>query len=263
MESGELVALLPGVLVPAGLQDREELRIRAVAAWDDDAVLTRWAAARLTFWPEIAMPMVTASVPRQRRLPRGFLLSEEELPRPLIRNVRGIRVTAPELTALALAVTDGGDAIERCLRTGLASIADLADALECTPRRRDNGKRRRALDAARHNPWSAAERQLHRLLRSARIDGWLGNCEISAGRTNCTVDVVFRAERVAIEAAANEFHRAERQAQFHRDRRKWTDLAAAGWIVLHFTWQHLTEDPDWMLKQIRRALALTQIRSAS
>lgn len=156
VEAGELATVLPGVFAPVDDRDREEIRIRALAAWDDDAVLTRWAAAKLTFWPEITIPVITASVPRHRKLPPGFRLSQEVLPRQLIRTVRGIRVTAPELTALDLAVTEGGDVMDLVHRTRLVSVAEMDDALACTPKRRDNGKRRRALDAARRNPWSAA-----------------------------------------------------------------------------------------------------------
>jgi very-short-patch-repair endonuclease len=113
-------------------------------------------------------------------------------------------------------------------------------------------RRRRWLTRSRRRPWSAAERNLHELLRRARIDGWLGNCTIRVDGVRSVVDVVFHRERVAIEVDGYEFHRHEEQ--FHRDRRKWTDLAAAGWTVLHFTWPQLTEDPEWVLRSIRGAL---------
>ncbi|GAB3744357.1 DUF559 domain-containing protein [Microlunatus parietis] len=252
VERGQLATVLPGVFAPPEAVDRLDVRLRALACWDDDLVLTRWAAARLTFWPDLPVPMITAALPRKRTAPPGFELVQETIPRPLIRSVDGIRVTAPELTALDLALTDHGAAIERVLRTRLLTVDSLDDALAQTARRRNNELRRRWLDRSRRRPWSTAERTLHELLRGARIDGWVGNATIRAGEVRYVVDLVFREARVVIEVDGYEFHRSEEQ--FHRDRRKWTDLAAAGWTVLHFTWPQLTEDPDWVLRSIRRIL---------
>lgn len=262
VESGDLIAILPGVLAPADSRDHPETRIRALAAWDDDLVLTRWSAARLTFWAEITVPVITGSLSRRRAVVDGFEVVREAVPRHLIRTVRGARVTAPELTALDLALTDDGAAIDRVLRTGLVSFGDLADVLVTLPGRHGNKARRHWLDDSRHRPWSAAERELHRLLRAARIDGWRGNRPVVVGRIRHVVDVVFDELKVAIEVDGYEFHRAEQRLQFHRDRRKWTDLASAGWIVLHFTWEHLTEDPDWVLRRIREALHRAPVRRA-
>lgn len=256
VERGQLTTVLPGVLAPPEAVDRLDVRIRALASWDDDLVLTRWAAARLTFWPDVPVPMITAALPRKRTAPPGFELVQETIPRPLVRTVDGIRVTAPELTALDLALTDRGAAIERVLRTRLLTLDRLDDALAQTARRRNNELRRRWLDKSRRRPWSTAERTLHELLRGARIDGWQGNATIRVGEVRYVVDLVFREARVVVEVDGYEFHRSEEQ--FHRDRRKWTDLAAAGWTVLHATWPQLTEDADWVLRSIRRALARRQ-----
>jgi very-short-patch-repair endonuclease len=262
VEAGEFTALLPGILAPASTADHPETRMRALAVWEPGAVFTGEAAARLTFWHDLEVPVITASLSRYRVVPPAFRVSHEVIPAWLQRTVRGVQVTAPELTALDLAISDGGEAIEYVLRTGLVSVAHLADALQAMPRRRGNGLRRRALDACRRNPWSAAERLLHRLLRSARIEGWQGNWSIEVDRASYVIDLVFPALRVAIEVDGYEIHRAENQDQFHRDRRKWTDLAAAGWLVLHFTWPQLTDDQDWVLRRIRQALGLARSRVA-
>lgn len=262
VDAGELTTVFPGILAPVSTVDLPETRMRALATWEPGAVFTGEAAARMTFWPDLDVPVITASLPHYRAAPTGFGVSHEAIPAGLQRTVRGFQVTAPELTALDLAASDGGQAIEYVLRTRLVSIAHLADALQATPRRRGNGLRRQALDVCRRNPWSAAEVRLHRLLRSARIEGWQGNCTILVGQRSYVDDLVFGVLRVAIEVDGYEVHRAENHEQFHRDRRKWTDLAAAGWIVLHFTWPQLTEDPDWVLNRIRQALAVARSRAA-
>ncbi|MFC7622638.1 endonuclease domain-containing protein [Microlunatus sp. GCM10028923] len=263
VEQGPLTTILPGILAPTEAADRLDLRIRALGLWDDDAVLTRWAAARLTYWPELDVPMITGALPGRRSVPSGFEVVREAVPRLLVRTVGGLQVTAPALTALDLAPFDHGASIDRLLRTGLATIEDLDDALDETPGRRANQVRRRWLTKSRRRPWSPSERELHDLLKTARIDGWLGNCAIMVGSIRYVVDLVFREARVAIEVDGYEYHRAERWEQFHRDRRKWTDLAADGWTVLHFTWPQLTEDPDWVLASIRKALAASRLRRAA
>lgn len=263
LAQGLLTVVLPGVLAPTPAAGRLGVRIRALGQWDDDVILTRWAAARLTYWPELDVPTITGALPKRRSVPCGFGVAHETIPRPLLRTVGGLLVTAPALTALDLAAADRGASIERLLRTGLATLDDLDDALAETSGRRGNALRRRWRDKSRRRPWSASERELHELLNSARIDGWLGNCPIWVGPIRYVVDVVFREARVAIEVDGYEFHRAERWEQFHRDRRKWTNLAAAGWTVLHFTWPQLTEDPEWVLDTIRQALANSRLRRAA
>ncbi|GAB3760133.1 hypothetical protein [Microlunatus parietis] len=90
--------------------------------------------------------MITAALPRKRTAPSGFELVQETIPRPLVRTFDGIRITAPELTALDLALTDHGAAVERVRRTRLLTLDDLDDALAQTPRRRNNELRRRWLN---------------------------------------------------------------------------------------------------------------------
>ncbi len=236
--------------------------MRALAAWEPGAVFTAEAAARLTFWNEIEVPVITASLSRYRVVTVG--VPGQPRDDPGLAATYGSRVSGhgAGVDRAGSPINDGGEAIEYVLRTGLVSVAHLADALRATPRRRGNGLRRQALDAWRRNPWSAAERLLHQLLRSARIEGWEGNWSIVVDRASYVVDVVFPALRVAIEVDGYEIHRAENQDQFHRDRRKWTDLAAAGWLLLHFTWPQLTDDPDWVLRRIRQSLALARSRVA-
>ncbi len=115
--------------------------------------------------------------------------------------------------------------------------------------------RRQVLQDSRDEPWSAAERmQRQILLRRAKITGWRTNVEVWCGPRHCFIDVAFRGSRVAIEVDGYEVH--SQRAQFERDRQKWSDLTAAGWLGLHFTWHQLTEQPDWVIATIRATLRL-------
>lgn len=84
---------------------------------------------------------------------------------------------------------------------------------------------------------SEAERILHRLLRTAGLIGWRAH----ARSCGYEIDVVFDAERVAIEIDGWAWHR---DAQRHRrDAERQNVLVNAGWHVLRFTWHTLTQDP--------------------
>ena len=58
---GVLRQLLPGVLCRWQDAAIPEIRLRAAAAWVPNGVLTGVGAARLTFWPELAVPTVTVA----------------------------------------------------------------------------------------------------------------------------------------------------------------------------------------------------------
>ena len=85
-----------------------EVRARAVAAWDPNGVLTGRAAARLTFWPDISVPVVTVSSPSHRPAPPGVAVTRERLDPELVVSVEGVRMTVPALTALDLVAEVGG-----------------------------------------------------------------------------------------------------------------------------------------------------------
>lgn len=167
-------------------------------------------------------------------------------------------VTVPALTALDLVPWIGGQGIDDVLRTGTATLDTMWEALGLTPGRAGNTLRRAALLDSRRAPWSEAERLLHRILRRAGIRGWSGNERIDCAGRSYPVDVAFRRRRLILEVDGYAFHRAENTAQFHRDRAKWSNLAADGWTVLHFTWDHLVYEPEWVVAKVRQALEVSR-----
>ncbi|MGO1972489.1 MAG: endonuclease domain-containing protein [Propionibacteriaceae bacterium] len=160
------------------------------------------------------------------------------------------------MTALDLVDDMDGAAIDRVLRTGSARLPDLWRALELTPGRRGNGARRSLLVDSRDEPWSEAERLLHRLLRAAGLTGWVTNVTVGRGGFRCFVDVAFPAVKVGIEVDGFAFHAAQAgREQFDWDRYRDSTLVAHGWRMLHFTWPHLTDQPEWVISTIRATLA--------
>lgn len=253
---GRLELPLPGVFALPGTAAGFEPAVIAGSLWaGPDAVLVGNAAARLTFWPELVVDDLEFVIKYRRRVRVGrWLKSYRQVPEEYVCRRGPIRLTTPALTAVDLAAgPKGGAAIDRVLRAGAASLDQLWAALRAQPGRPANPIRRALLEDSRDEPWSEAERELHRLLRARGIGGWRTNRPIRIGSKTYYGDVLFEVPKVVAEVDGWEFH-GSREA-FEQDRRRRDELQAAGYLVLNFTWRQLTEDPDWVVACIERTLA--------
>lgn len=252
-ERGALCSVAPGIYLPADRRHDLELRIAAAACWAPTGVLTGTAAARLTFWPDVTVRTITLSGPIGRRAVPGLVLHREHIPAVLRTAApvpfQDLTVTVPAVTALDL----GGEGIDRALLAGAATLEEMHEALRLTPNRTGNLERRRLLHDSRDEPWSAAERLGHAVFRSGGITGWRSNLEVRCGSALYYVDVGWRHLKLAAEIDGYAYH-SDRE-QFERDRRKWSDLTARGWRIIHLTWNQLHHDPAWVLDTVRRALS--------
>jgi very-short-patch-repair endonuclease len=68
----------------------------------------------------------------------------------------------------------------------------------------------------------------------------------------CWTDLAFPGCRLAVEVDGWAWHIDP--DRFQRDRARQNALVLAGWTVLRFTWSDVTERPDRVVAQIRRAL---------
>lgn len=244
-----LVAVLPG----AYATDREaETRMLAVARARPNAVIVGAAAASVTFWPAIRFSIVEVALSDRVRPVPGFRFERRRVPPDLVWQVGRLRVSAPAMTAIELAAADGGEAIDVALRTRSTTLADLHEALSAMPGRRGNSCRQRVLLDSRAEPWSQAERQLHRLLRRARIVGWTANHRVRLDGRTAFIDVAFPSARLAIEVDGR-LHE-DRLDVFEDDRARQNVLVVAGWTVLRFTWRMVVDEPDRVVATIRRQL---------
>ena len=66
------------------------------------------------------------------------------------------------------------------------------------------------------------------------------------------VDFRFPGTPLVIEVLGYSFHRTRSQMQ--RDAERMNQLVLDGFVVLQFTYLHVTEEPDWVIGQIRDAL---------
>lgn len=251
---GRLQAVLPGVYAPAQLSREVTTRMRAAALWAPDSVLTGAAAASISFWPGIPVGDVELAGVESRCRSTGFRFSRRTIPAELVREHDGLRYAAPALTALDLCDANGGDGIDTALRRRAATLAGMREALALTSRRPGNSLRRELLLDSRDEPWSAAERRAHRILRSAGITGWRANLPVASAGSVYYVDIGFEEEMLALEIDGR-LHESDR-GLFESDRWRQNHLVLHGWRVLRFTWSMLVEHPEQFLQAVRAALAL-------
>jgi very-short-patch-repair endonuclease len=252
VQRGDLVRVLPGVYCARAQAGSLDARIHALRLSDADAVLVGATAARVSFWPAVRVREVECAVRHTRTPQPGFLFTRRSIPGELVVDRPRLRYTAPALTALDLCGTLGGDAIDHALRHRATTLHHLSRAMELTAGRVDNKSRRQLLLDSRDEPWSAAERLFHRLLRAAGISGWKSNDPAVLAGSTFYIDVVFRSRKLAIEIDGREHHIGVEV--FETDRWRQNLLALDGWRVLRFTWAMLTERPEEVVAMIRTAL---------
>ncbi len=107
----------------------------------------------------------------------------------------------------------------------------------------------RLLVAAADRADSAAERLAIRLLRDAGVTDWEHG--LPFGRW--TIDIAFPSARVAVEVDGWAWHMDV--DRFRADRHKGNALVRERWDLLRFTWHDLTLRPEYVLGEIRAALA--------
>ncbi len=172
-----------------------------------------------------------------------------------LRRRDGLTLTSPARTMIDLTPRLSEDELQRALDAGLArqilSDREVRQVLARHPGQRGVARLRRLVDDEPKLMMtrSGAERLFLEVLRAGRLRMPEVNCRI--GRF--VVDFVWRAERVAVEIDGFRFHRGRRA--FESDRRRDAELAAAGWIVLRFTWRQVTQERESVLVRVAQVLA--------
>jgi very-short-patch-repair endonuclease len=228
-------------------------RIRSdVWGYGAAATASGLAAAWWLGLTKFAPAIVEVTVPRDShgRCHDGSRVRRRDLDACDVVESRGLRVTAVPLTIVEASVR-GRDGV-KLMDEGLQRHAELADLWKTHLRnkgRYGSPAARRLLHAAEDGTRSAAERLFARLLTRADIAGWRANQRV----VSYEVDFFFRDARVVVEVDGFAHH-TDPEA-FQRDRKKQNALALAGYQVLRFTWLDLTEYPDRVIAEVRRAVS--------
>lgn len=192
------------------------------------------------------------TVPRNShgRSEPGLRVRRRDLREEDVFEKRGLRVTGVALTVLEASARRGGG--PKIMDSALQRRIGLADLQRAHRRNRGSygsPAARRMLEAASGGARSEAERLVIQLLRTANITGWYPNYRAGP----FSIDIAFPAQRIAIEIDGWAFHSDGEAFQNDRTRQNW--LALQGWQVLRFTWLDITQYPDRVLAEIRRAIS--------
>lgn len=123
-------------------------------------------------------------------------------------------------------------------RTGVGKLVELID---------ERDPRAKHLDSA-----------LERRFRAALKDAGLPRPEehldvVEGGRHLAELDFAYPRERLGIQTDGASVHR--RHAVWERDQFQQSELAAAGWRILHVTWAQMQADESAVVERVARALA--------
>lgn len=254
--TGEWVRLAGDALRPAATAQQPGSLAWAVAlTWPDGVACLRTAAAMHRL-PVALSTRAHAIVPTKRH-PRPALVAHLVAiePSDVVRMGR-VRLTSRARTLFDCVGRLPDDEADSLMIWALTRELWTRDELDrmvaARPGRWGNGRRREVLRDTERGALGAAERRLLRLLDLSQITGWRTDVPVSdtAGLIG-RADVLFLEARLVIEVDGMAYHGA---ARFQSDRTRQNRLVGAGYTVLRFTWQDLTERPDLVIDQIRAAL---------
>lgn len=262
LASGLLVPLRRGVYVVGGSRPSASAQLMAATlAGGGDNVLSHRAATHLHGLLPLSAGAIDITTTRRTRSRPGLRVHHVRSLDPAERGtVDGIPCTSLARTLVDLAAIAPTRTVEQALdQAEVLKVYDgaaIAAALEVP--RRGRAKLRAILD--RHAPGttvtrSELEERFLALCRGAELPPAQHNEPIALdGGTSRIADVVWRRERVIVELDGRTFHDTDHA--FDDDRARDVDLKVERWSVLRFTWHHVTRRPEWVVRQLRRALGL-------
>lgn len=251
LERGRLVRVLPGVYRDATTRPTLTLLARAAALHDPRSVVCGRAAAALTWWPELPVGRIDVARRSGAAATRPFRWSRRTVPGYLTLRDQGLAVMAPALSVVDLIPEIGGEVVDQALRRRVVRIDDLNDALAATPGRPGNGVRADVLHDSRDEPWSEAERMLHRIMRGLRLP-WAvcTNYLVHTGPGLAFIDAAVPELHIGFEVDGYEHH-GDRGA-FEDDRQRWAELGLVGWQIVPFAAITLTRQEGLLDLYIER-----------
>jgi very-short-patch-repair endonuclease len=260
--AGQLDQLHPGVARLRGTPDTREQRIMAaVLAVGTGALASHRSAAHL--WG-ITRPLddpVDVIITGRRRLPglAGVAIHRpKDLERLVPQRRSGIACTNILRTILDLGAVDPtavGDAIGHALTNGLSTLGAFDSVVI---QHSEHG--RAGIVALRHAvaDWSIDRKPTDSTLETAmhRLIAQYGLPPVEFHPVICGYEVDFRVcdAPIILECDGWTYH-GLRRSTFERDRERDADLAAAGWIVLRFTYRAITMRPKATADRIAAAVA--------
>lgn len=228
IERGELVRVLPDVASAAGVTLDTATRIAALALFDQDAVVLGAAAAKVVWWPERLESDVVAARRGDRKAFPGYRWTRGSFPDDLLVRRGGIRLAGPALSTLQLAMVEGSSAIDEALRRKACTLDDLNEACGALAGRRGIRAVVEMLEDSRDEPWSPAERRLHRHYRAVGcLLHHVTNHRVELDRGPVFLDLAIPDLLLSFEVDGYQVHSTKSAFEWDRDRA--SQLACLGW----------------------------------
>lgn len=223
------------------------------------AVVSGVLAARLQGWDLPGHEFIVIQSSHQRMAVPAVRVVRRREPLRFI-DVRGLRLSPREQSIADLLACVSGDRaneiVDLVLQRRWLGAADfdrlLADRIEAASKGTSawQSARQRIASGSR----SEAEQKMGVLLKSAGAGTWRANHPLmdEHGLVVAEIDFADVRLRIAIEVDGRAHH-SDRRA-FERDRRRQNRLMIEGWLVLRFTWEQITRDPQGVIATVRAAV---------
>lgn len=255
----DLTQLLPGVYSPRPVPESVLQRDWAAVLWSG-GVLSHRSSAHL--WrlpvPAATIPNVTVGDRRFRGRIAGVRVHRVRLDHPDRTTLDGLPITNRARTVVDLLRAEryaaARDLRDRALQQAWLDELTIRRCISAQLGRTGNTQLRRLLAELEHGAQAESERKLHAILRRGAITGWRPQYRLRLPDRIVYIDVALPAHKIAIEVDGRRFH-DDGADRFDDDRDRQNDLIAAGWRVLRFTWEMLTEHPSAVLDRIVQLLA--------
>jgi very-short-patch-repair endonuclease len=251
--------------LPGSVTTFEQATLAACFALGGTSAASHRAAARLwgvDLGPGEDVIELSTSRPRSDRLPHVLVHRSVDLTDAQIVTRRGIPTTNPLRLLVDLGAvvssTRVGLALDDLIGRRIVSASGVHAALEHLAARGRSGcgVLREILDhrsqAELRFGRTRLEALLSELCREAGIDDLEFQHPIVLGGRKRRIDFALVHLRIAIEVDGYETH--SRFDVFQDDRVRANELEVAGWTVLRFTWQQVTEQPGYVVSVIARAI---------
>jgi hypothetical protein len=260
VRSGWLTRIRRGVYSVGHRRDPRARPWAALLAVGEDAVVSHLAAAFEHRIVRASPSVIDVTIPRRLPPRPGLRIHTATLAAPDLTDIAGLPLTAPARTLFDLASVLDLPALERATNEafvlGLVTESDLRAVLASNARRRGAPAFRRLLErlgiAGRVR--SPLEIRLHAFLRARGFPPWESNARLRIGGELIEPDVLWRPQRVIVEADGRGPHLAP--LTFDSDRRKDRRARAEGWQPVRVTDRDLDDRPDELEADLRVLLAL-------
>lgn len=261
VRSGRLISLHHGVYALGHRSDARARHWGALLAVGDDGAISHMSAMAEHRLVRHAPIVVDVTIPRRLAGRDGVRVHVRALEPASLTAIEGLPVTTPAQTLFDLATMLGTEQLTKIANEAFVQRLVTTDDLHATlgrnrSRKGASGFRRMLarIDPEGRRIRSPLEARFNAFLRERGFPPWESNARIEVGGETIEPDVLWRRQRVAVEADGRDPHLAP--LTFASDRRRDRRLRVEGWEPVRVTTVDLDDRPDELDTDLRVLLGL-------